>query len=108
MADFQSGIEKLGGLGTRVVALSVDSEEDARKTVARHKLTFPVLFGLDAQQVAARIGSYLNQNPVFIQPTGVILEPGGTVALVCYSSGPVGRLVAADTAGYIAYRQKAG
>lgn len=106
MADFQENGAELTGLGARVVALSVDSADDARGTVERHGLDFPVLHGLDARATAARIGCYLNPDPLYLQPTGVVLRPDGTIAHLTYSSGPIGRLVAQDTARLVGFLQK--
>jgi peroxiredoxin len=49
LLDFQRAKAQLNELGAEVVALSVDSLEQAQQTVERHRLTFPVLYGLDAR-----------------------------------------------------------
>jgi len=108
LADFQGKIEKFNEIGTQVVALSVDSEEDAQKTSERHTLTHPVLYGLDARPMAATIGTYINEEPLYIHATGFILRPDGSIALAVYSSGAIGRLVADDTVGLIQHYQKHG
>lgn len=89
-----------------MVALSVDSQNDAQKMVERHKLTFPVLYGLNAQEVVARIGGYVNEEPLYLHPSGFILRPNGTIVLLVQSSGAIGRLVANDTVGLIQHYQK--
>ena len=91
-----------------MVALSVDSEEDAQKMVDRHTLTFPVLCGLNAREIAATIGGYINEEPLFLHPSGFILRPNGTIVLLVQSSGAIGRLVANDTVGLIQHYQKKG
>jgi len=85
------------------VALSVDSEEDALKMVDRNKLTYPVLYGLDARETLETIGGYINEDPLFLHPSGFILRPDGTIALLVQSSGAIGRLVANDSVGVIRY-----
>ncbi len=85
------------------MALSVDSEEDALKMVDRNKLTYPVLYGLDARETLETIGGYINEDPLFLHPSGFILRPDGTIALLVQSSGAIGRLVANDTVGVIQY-----
>ena len=107
MLDFQRAHEEWEELEVQVVALSVDPLEQAEQTVERHKLTFPVLYGLDAHAVAEQLGASLNEQPLYLQATGFILRPDGTVAVAVYSSGAIGRLVAADTINYIKYLQKA-
>ncbi len=91
-----------------MVALSVDSEEDAQKMVDRHTLTFPVLYGLNARETMATIGGYINEEPLFLHPSGFILRPDGTIVLLVQSSGAIGRLVANDTVGLIQHYQKQG
>ena len=68
---------QLNELGAEVVAFSVDSLEQAQQTVERHRLTFPVLYGLDARAVAKMIGAYINEDPLHLQATGVVLRPMG-------------------------------
>jgi peroxiredoxin len=98
---------QLNELGAEVVALSVDSLEQALQTVERHRLTFPVLYGLDAREVAKLIGASINEEPLYLQATGFVLRPEGTVAVAVYSSSAIGRLVAADTINFLKYLQKA-
>ncbi len=105
MADFQNNIERFKEIESRVVALSVDSEEDALKMVDRNKLTYPVLYGLDARETMETIGGYINEDPLFLHPSGFILRPDGTIALLVQSSGAIGRLVANDSVGVIRYLQ---
>ncbi len=103
LSTSESAIERAG---TEVVALSVDSLEQAQQTVERHRLTFPVLYGLDAREAAKMIGASINEDPLYLQATGFVLRPEGTVAVAVYSSGAIGRLVAADTINYLKYLQK--
>ena len=91
-----------------MVALSVDSDEDAQKMVERHTLIYPVLYGLDARKMVTTIGAYINEEPLHLDPTGFILRPNGTIALAVYSSGAIGRLVADDTIGFIQHYQNHG
>lgn len=76
--------------------------------VDRQKLTYPVLCGLNAREIAATIGGYINEEPLYLNPSGVILRPNGTIVLLVQSSGPIGRLVADDTIGLIQHYQKHG
>ncbi len=108
MADTQKHLERFKEIGTEVVALSVDSEENARKMVDRHKLTYPVLHGLEAQKTMATIGGYINEEPPYLHPSGFVLRPDGTIVMLVQSSGAIGRLVAADTIGLIQHYQKQG
>ena len=76
--------------------------------VDRHTLTFPVLYGLNARETMATIGGYINEEPLFLHPSGFILRPNGTIVLLVQSSGAIGRLVANDTVGLIQHYQKKG
>ena len=88
------------------MALSVDSEDDARTMVDRHKLTYPVLYGLDARETQATIGGYINEEYSYLQPSGFVLRPDGTITILVQSSNAIGRLVAKDTIGLIQHYQK--
>jgi peroxiredoxin len=107
LLDFQRARAHLNERGAEVVALSVDSLEQARQTVERHRISFPVLSGLDAHQVEQAIGASINEDPLSLQATGFVLRPDGTVAVAVYSSSAIGRLVAADTINLLKYLQKA-
>ena len=108
LMDFQRMSEQLHEIGAEVVALSVDPLEQATQTVSRHNLTFPVLYGLDAHEVAQKIGAVINEDPLFLQATGFVLRPDGKIAVSVYSSGAIGRFVAADTINFIKYIQQQG
>jgi len=89
--------------GIRVAALSVDDKETTAALVEKHKLTFPVGYGADAEAVAALTGAFVNPRPVYLQSTGFVLDPGGTVVVSVYSSGAIGRLVPDDVLGLVRY-----
>ena len=103
LAAFQRASEKLSGQGIKVVALSVDDEATTSNTVEKFKLTFPVGHSANADEVAAITGAYTNQEPRYLQTTGFLLAPDGTILNAVYSSGPIGRLVADDVVGMVAY-----
>ncbi|NIQ54183.1 MAG: redoxin domain-containing protein [Gammaproteobacteria bacterium] len=106
LTDFQRNLAKLTEADVAVVALSVDDKGDAETTVDRHALQFPVAYGLDPVEIRDTFGSYLGGDDSFVQATGFVLRPGGLVELAVYSSGAVGRLVAADVLGLIQYARK--
>jgi peroxiredoxin len=103
LVDFQHALADYDKAGIKVVALSVDSETEARKTVDQHHLTFPVAYGVDAKEAADKLGVFTNPEPRFIQASGFVLSPDGRIVQLVYSSGAVGRLVAKDTLGLINY-----
>ena len=77
-------------------ALSADDADEARAMVEDHGVEFPLLYGFDVPETAERMGAYHDPDRGVIQPAGFILR-GGKVVIATYSSGPVGRLGAAET-----------
>ncbi len=88
------------------MALSVDSEEHAQKMVQDHNLTFPVLYELDAREMAGTIGAYISENKTYMHATGFVLRPEKTIELSGYSSGPISRISAVDAISMIKYLQR--
>jgi len=103
LSAFARAKDKLDELGIGVVALSVDNKADAVALVEKHRLNFPVGYGVDADEIAAATGAYVNDNPRYMQSTGFVLDPNGTVITAVYSSGAIGRLVAEDVIGFVRY-----
>lgn len=103
LAAFQRASEKLSGLGIKVLAMSVDDEATTINTIERFKLTFPVGHSANADEVAGITGAYTNREPHYLQTTGFLLAPDGTIVNAVYSSGPIGRLVADDVIGMVTY-----
>lgn len=86
--------------GIRVVALSADDEDGARKMVNDEGLEFPVLYGLDVDDMNERLGLYIEKGEkTHLQPAQFILDPAGRIEFASYSSGPVGRLSASEALG---------
>ena len=52
--DFQRSLEQFHEAGAEVIALSVDPIEKAQETVEKHNISFPVLYGLDAHEIAQK------------------------------------------------------
>jgi peroxiredoxin len=100
---FQRALDRLTGLGVLVAALSVDGEAATRQLNARHGLQFPVGHSADARAIAAATGAMVNDDPVYLQSTGFVLDPGGRVVVSVYSSGAIGRLVPDDVIGLVCY-----
>jgi peroxiredoxin len=86
-----------------VVALSVDDEATTQELIAKHGLRFPVGYSADASAIADATGAFVNDDPLFLQSTGFVLDPGGRVVVSVYSSGAIGRLVPQDVIGLIRY-----
>src|SRR5262249_9488401 len=82
---------------------SVDDEATTVGTIEKFKLSFPLGHSADADKVAAITGAYTNETPRYLQATGFLLAPDGKILNAVYSSGPIGRLVAEDVVGMVAY-----
>lgn len=97
---------EIEALGVSVYALSTDSREEAQLTAEKHKLTFPVMFGMDGPKTAELLGSYYEERRNIIQPTNFILGPDRKILSVTLSSGPVGRLTPEDVVRFVSFHQK--
>jgi peroxiredoxin len=98
LADFARHQADLEQLGVQIVALSSDTETDARGILEELSLDFTVVWGLDPEAASAAIGCYtgIRQGRPHIQPASFLLKDDGTIAYAVYSSGKVGRFTAAD------------
>ena len=103
LSAFHRAQERLTSVGAQVVALSVDDESTTADLIARQGLGFPVGHSADAHGLAAATGAFVNDQPVYLQSTGFVLEPEGRVVVSVYSSGAIGRLVPEDVVGLIRY-----
>jgi peroxiredoxin len=108
LASFARAWSSLVELGIRVVALSVDDEATSTALVDRHHLPFPVGHSADPDTVAAATGAYTSTEPRYLQSTGFVLAPDGSVVTAVYSSAAIGRLVAEDVLGLVRYEQSHG
>jgi peroxiredoxin len=100
---FQRAGESLAQAGIKVAALWVDDEQTTAAFTARHGLTFPVGHSADARAIAGLTGAFLNDDPLYLQSTGFVLDPQGKVIVSVYSSGAIGRLVPEDVVGLVRY-----
>jgi len=100
---FGRSLDRLTGIGVLVAALSVDDEPATQDLVAKHGLRFPVGHSADARAVAAATGAFVHHDPVYLQSTGFVLDPGGNLVVSVYSSGAIGRLVPDDVIGLVRY-----
>ncbi len=103
---FTRAQESLEAASIKVVALSVDDEQTSTELVEKLRLNFPVAHSADADEVAATLGSYVNDEPRYLQSTGFVLAPDGTVVTAVYSSGAIGRLLPEDVVGLVKYMQE--
>lgn len=100
---FQRASGKLAELDIKVVALSVDDEPTTKELVDKLKATFPIGHSADARSLHDATGAFVNEDPVYLQSTGFVLDPSGKVLVSVYSSGAIGRLVPEDVVGMVQY-----
>ena len=93
MAGFEAELESLRGLDASVVAASVDDAEKAAEVAA--DLSFPVAHGVTRAD-AEVLGAWWEERRNIIQPSEFVLGTGGRILTSTYSSGPIGRIDAAD------------
>ena len=101
LASFNRAASALEEVGVKVIALSVDDEATATALVEKHDLKFPVGHSADAPKIGTMTGAYLRHDPLYLQSTGFILNPDGTVLTAVYSSDAIGRLLAEDVVGFV-------
>ena len=100
---FQRAGDSLARAGVRVAALWVDDEKTTAEFTAEHGLTFPLGHSADARAVTGLTGAFVNEDPLYLQSTGFVLDPEGKVIVSVYSSGAIGRLVPEDVIGLVEY-----
>ena len=103
LAAFARAADKFAGEGIKVVSVSVDDREKSETLVERHKLGFPVAYGANARAVSAATGAFVNDDPVYLQATGFVLNPQGRIVTAVYSTRAIGRLLPDDVLGFVRY-----
>ena len=83
--------------------MSVDDEETTQALIGKHGLEFPVGHSADARAIADATGAFVNDDPLYLQSTGFVLDPNGNIVVSVYSSGAIGRLVPEDVLGLVRY-----
>ncbi len=96
MADFQSLIKEFEGEQVSIIAGSVDPAERASETVEKNGITFPIAYGINAEETSRITGAYYDKDRQYIHATGFLIRPDNTIETVCYSSGTIGRFRAQD------------
>jgi peroxiredoxin len=103
LAAFSRASERLAAARVAIVALSVDDEATSKALIDKLRLSVPVGFGANADDIAAATGAYVAEGSAYLQSTGFVLDPHGRILTAVYSSGAIGRLVPDDVAGLVTY-----
>lgn len=80
-------------MGAKVVAASIDPLDKAKEVAAA--VSFPVAYGMTREQADA-IGAWWEERRGIVQPSEFIVGRDGKIVASSYSSGPLGRIDAAD------------
>ncbi len=108
MADFQGLYQEFKSEQINVIAASVDPLEKARETVDKNGITYSVGYGLIAEEISRVTGAYYEKDHKFLHATGFLLRPEKTIAVACYSTGPIGRFVAKDVLNLVKFYKSRG
>jgi len=103
LAGFEKLKPELDALGVKVVAASIDPIDKAREVAA--ELSFPVAYGV-TRALADSIGAWWEERRGLIQPSEFLIDAEGKVRSATYSSGPIGRVDAADVVKLVAFYDK--
>lgn len=93
MAGFGKERAALEALGAKVVAASVDPLDKAKEVAAAAGV--PIAYGVTREQADA-IGAWWEERRGIVQPSEFIVGRDGKLVASSYSSGPLGRMDAAD------------
>jgi peroxiredoxin len=86
-------MKELEAIGATVVAASVDPIDKAKEVA--DEVSFPVAHGV-TREMADALGSWWEDRRGIIQPSEFIVGEDGKIVTSSYSSGPIGRIDAAD------------
>ena len=94
---------ELEARGAKLVAASTDPLDKAKEVAT--EIGLPVAYGLTREQADA-IGAWWEERRGIVQPAEFLLDRAGNVLSSTYSSGPIGRVDAADVVKNIDFREK--
>jgi peroxiredoxin len=103
LADFQGLHQELKSEQIEVIAASVDQVEKARETAEKIGITYSLGYGLDAEKTSRITAAYYEKENKYLHATGFLLRPEKTIAVACYSTGPIGRFVAKDVLNLVRF-----
>ncbi len=90
----------------KIFAGSSDPIDKAKESVEKTSISYPVAYGMDAIEISKITGAYYDQDKNYLHPTGFLIRPDNTIDVACYSSGPVGRIVAKNVLGLVKFYKK--
>jgi peroxiredoxin len=108
MAAFAHASEALSQAGIKVVAFSVDDEAATAEFVEKLHIPFKMGHSANVEAIVGATGAYDMQFPTrghFLETTGFVLAPDGTIVNAVYSSRAIGRLAPNDVIRLVAFME---
>ena len=87
----------------KIFAGSLDPLDKAKEAVEKTNAEYPVAYGMDAIEISKITGAYYDKDKKYLHPTGFLIRPDNTIDVACYSSGPLGRIVAKNVLGLVKF-----
>ena len=107
LASYQAKLAELEKLGVSVVAAAVDDLAPSLAMAQELGLTFPLAYGVTAEDVAGLDPWWTEDNHGrYIQPMEFLVLRGGTVFGSIYASGPVGRMGVEEVLNSVRNRER--
>jgi len=103
LADFQTLHEEFESEQIKVIAGSVDPIEKARETANKLGIAYPVGYGINSEEISKITGTFYDKERKFLHATGFVVGPDKAILVACYSTGPIGRLVAKDALSLVRF-----
>lgn len=86
LSAFSRAAEEFAREGIKIVAVSVDDRQATDALVEEYKLVFPVAYAADARAVSAVTGVLVNEDALFLEATGFVIDPEGKIVTIVSSS----------------------
>jgi peroxiredoxin len=101
-------LEQFESEQVKIIAVSVDPLDKTKELIEKLGVTYPVAYGINAEEASRLTGAFYEEERKFIHATSFIIRPDNTVEVAVYSTGPIGRFVAKDVLGLVKfYKSKA-
>lgn len=108
MADFQESYQELKSKQIKVIAASVDPIKKAKELVDKLGITYPVGYGMTAEEVSRITGAFYEKEKKYLHATDFLLRLEKTIVVASYSTGPIGRFVAKDVLKLVKFYKRGG
>ena len=103
MAGYDALSQEFTDEGISIFAASVDPDDKVQEV--QNEVSFPICSGV-TRETADQLGSWWEDRRDIIQPSEFVLDSSGKVLSATYSSGPIGRLDAADALWLVQFLKK--